>query len=195
MHGGPGESAAITSVGPTRLRLPWKATCPHCGHYETAPYVHGSEGKDESARRVRLRSKAAAESGIAAKDLKKQEVDVLLAKLVAHTDRKLKYRQAADNPLKSVAPDRPFPTEKDAADWLSLGDYRRRLAVYDELARTYPELVEAHSRSAWLRATCPDAHFRDGKLAVESARRACELTGWQNAGELQVLAAALRRGR
>ena len=30
------ESAVITSVGPTRLRLPWKATCPHCGHYGTS---------------------------------------------------------------------------------------------------------------------------------------------------------------
>ncbi len=134
------------------------------------PYVRGSEGKDESARRVRLRSRAAAASGVAAKDLKKQEVDLLLAKLVAHTERKLKYRQAADNPLRSLAPDRPVPqSEKEAAGWLSLGDYRRALAVYDELARTYPELVEAHSRSAWLRATCPDAQFRDGKLAVESA--------------------------
>ena len=54
----------------------------------------------------------------------------------------------------------------------------------------YPDLVEAHSRSAWLRATCPDAQFRDGKLAVESARRACELTDWHNPGELEVLAAA-----
>ncbi|MGO9921123.1 MAG: hypothetical protein ACLQIB_41340, partial [Isosphaeraceae bacterium] len=74
--------------------------------------------------------------------------------------------------------------------WLTHRDYRRALAVYDELARTYPELVEAHSRSAWLRATCPDAHYRDGKLAVESARRACELTDWHNPGELEVLAAA-----
>ena len=67
---------------------------------------------------------------------------------------------------------------------------RRALAVYDELARTYPDLVEAHSRAAWLRATCPDAQYRDGKLAVESARCACELTHWHNPGELEVLAAA-----
>jgi hypothetical protein len=155
------------------------------------PYTRGSEHKDGSARRVLNRSKAAAESGIAAKDLKKQEVDVLLAKLVAHTERKLKYQRAADSPLKSNASDRPIPqTEKEAADWLSLPDYGRALAIYDELARTYPDLVEAHSRSAWLRATCPDARCRDGKLAIESAQRACELTGWQNAGELEVLAAA-----
>jgi hypothetical protein len=154
------------------------------------PYIPGRERTDESAGRVRRRLSAAAESGIAVKDLKKQEVDVVLAKLVAHTERKLKYQRAADNPLKSLAPDRPIPTEKDAADWLRLPDYQRALAVYDELARIYPDLVEAHSRSAWLRATCPDAHYRDGKLAVKSAGAACELTGWQNAGELEVLAAA-----
>ena len=118
------------------------------------------------------RSRAPAPSGVTDKDLKKQEVDVLLAKLVSSTERKLKYRQAADNPLRPLAPDRPAPqNEKEAGDWLGFGDYGRALAVYDELASTYPDLVEAHSRSAWIRATCPDAHFRDGKLAIESARR------------------------
>jgi hypothetical protein len=158
---------------------------------EERPYIHGKERTDDSARRVFHRSRAAASSGIAVKELKKQEVDDLLAKLVAHTAWKLKNQRAADNPLNPVAPDRPVPqSAKEAADWLLSRDYGRALAVYDELARMYPELVEAYSRSAWLRATCPEAQFRDGKLAVESAGRACELTGWQNAGELEVLAAA-----
>jgi hypothetical protein len=158
---------------------------------EERPYIPRSENWDDSARRVYYRAKASDASGIAVKDLKKQEVDALLAKLIANTEQKLKAQRAAANPLSSVARDRPFPqTEKEAADWLYSGDYGRALAVYDELARTYPELVEAHSRSAWLRATCPDARYRDGKLAVESARRACELTDWHNPGELEVLAAA-----
>ena len=138
---------------------------------EERPYIHGKERTDDSARRVFYRSRAAAASGVAVKELKKQEVDDLLAKLVAHTAWKLKNQLAADNPLNPVAPDRPVPqSEKEAADWLGAGDYRRALAVYDELARMYPDLVEAHSRSAWIRATCPDAQFRDGKLAIESAR-------------------------
>ncbi len=158
---------------------------------EERPYFHGSERGDVSDRRVASRSQAAAARGIAVEDLKRQEVDLLLAKLVADTERKLKYQRAAANPLDSVAPDRPMPqTGKEAADWLHPRDDRRALAVYDELARTYPHLVEAHSRSAWLRATCPDAQYRDSKLAVESARRACELTNWHNPGELEVLAAA-----
>jgi tetratricopeptide (TPR) repeat protein len=158
---------------------------------EERPYIPGSERTNDSARRVIARSRAAAASGVAVEDLKRQEVDVLLAKLVANTERKLKYERAAANPLNSVASDRPSPqTEEEAADWLYLRDYRRALAVYDELARTYPHLVEAHSRSAWLRATCPDAQYRDGPLAIESARRACELTQWSNPHELEVLAAA-----
>ena len=176
----------------SQVREAWKATCQHCGQCERTRHIsEGSEHTNDSARRVYFRAKAADASGIAVKELKKQEVDVLLAKLVASTEGKLKYQRAAANPLNAVAPDRPLPqTEKEAADWLRLRDYRRALAVYDELARTYPELVEAHSRSAWLRATCPDAKYRDGKLAVESARRACELTDWHNPGELEVLAAA-----
>ena len=67
---------------------------------------------------------------------------------------------------------------------------RARLAAYDELARAYPDLVEAHSASAWIRATCRDAQYRDGKLAVASATRACELTNWQDTGALGALAAA-----
>jgi hypothetical protein len=158
---------------------------------EERPYIQDLEKTNESARRVYHRLKAADASGIAVKDLKKQEVDVQLVKLIAFTEGKLKYQRAAADPLNAVAPDRPLPqTEKEAAEWLRRLDHGHALAVYDELARTYPDLAVAHSRSAWLRATCPDAHYRDGKLAVESAWRACELTDWQSPGELEVLAAA-----
>ena len=44
--------------------------------------------------------------------------------------------------------------------------------------------------SAWIRATCPDAKYRDGKQAVASATRACELTEWKDAITLDTLAAA-----
>ena len=66
---------------------------------EEREYIPGSERTDDSARRVLSRSRAAAASGIAVEDLKRQEVDVLLAKLVAHTERKLKYERAAADPL------------------------------------------------------------------------------------------------
>jgi tetratricopeptide (TPR) repeat protein len=145
----------------------------------------------DPARRDLQQRRAAAASAVAFEELKQPEVDLQLARLVFFTELKHKYEQAANDPWKPVAPDRPSPTtETAAAEWLHLGDYPRALAVYDELARAYPDLVEAHSRSAWLRATCPDALYRDGKRAVESAQRACELTHWQNPAEIEVLAAA-----
>ena len=53
-----------------------------------------------------------------------------------------------------------------------------------------PKSAEACNEIAWLRATCPDRQFRDGRRAVEIATTACELTGWQNAAYLDTLAAA-----
>ena len=43
---------------------------------------------------------------------------------------------------------------------------------------------------AWLWATCPDAKHRDGKRAVASATRACELSKWKEAAHIGSLAAA-----
>ena len=43
---------------------------------------------------------------------------------------------------------------------------------------------------AWLLASAPDAKYRDGKKAVESATRACELTNWKESSLLAILAAA-----
>jgi tetratricopeptide (TPR) repeat protein len=48
----------------------------------------------------------------------------------------------------------------------------------------------AFNGRAWLRAACPDPAFRDGRKAVEDAKRACSLTGSQNSGYLDTLAAA-----
>ena len=43
---------------------------------------------------------------------------------------------------------------------------------------------------AWLRATCPEAGIRDGKEAVETALKACELSEWKDSGIIDTLAAA-----
>jgi serine/threonine-protein kinase len=71
-----------------------------------------------------------------------------------------------------------------------LKEYREALSDYDEAVRQDPSLADALANRAWVRATCPDPAFRDGKQAVESATRACELVGWRAAALLDVLAAA-----
>lgn len=51
-------------------------------------------------------------------------------------------------------------------------------------------MAMAFNGRAWLRATCPDAAFRDGRKAIDDAKRACSLTNSQNASYLDTLAAA-----
>ena len=67
---------------------------------------------------------------------------------------------------------------------------------YNQAIRDYNEAIRLDSKSpawnqrAWLQATCPDEKYRDGKKAVADATRACELTSWKDATNLDTLAAA-----
>jgi tetratricopeptide (TPR) repeat protein len=74
--------------------------------------------------------------------------------------------------------------------WQAKGDYYKAFADYNRSVRVDPKYARGYTVRAWLYATCPDKRFRDGKLAVESATRACDLTGWKEAPKLAVLAAA-----
>ena len=71
-----------------------------------------------------------------------------------------------------------------------LKKYREALADYDQAIRVNPKHVFALNDRGWLLATCPDGRYRDGSRAVESARRACELTSWKTPDYLSTLAAA-----
>ena len=51
------------------------------------------------------------------------------------------------------------------------------IAEWQAAARLDPRSVEAWNNLAWIRATCPDAAYRNGAQAVEFARRANELAG------------------
>ncbi|MBP3957352.1 tetratricopeptide repeat protein [Gemmata sp. G18] len=70
------------------------------------------------------------------------------------------------------------------------GEYKRADADYAAVLAGTPDDALALNNSAWLRATCPSAEFRDGKAAVKFAKRACELTGNREGGFLDTLAAA-----
>ncbi len=72
----------------------------------------------------------------------------------------------------------------------ALERYAKALVDYDEAIRLDPPLALAHEGRAWLLATCPDGKIRNGKNAVASAIKACELTGWQDSRPLATLAAA-----
>jgi tetratricopeptide (TPR) repeat protein len=101
-----------------------------------------------------------------------------------------KYAKALAHPREPVPPDPPLPPEAlDEFDWLRRNDYRRALEYLEAEIRQFPNLHSAHKMRASILATCPDARFRNGKAAVESATRACELDNW-SADSIETLAAA-----
>jgi tetratricopeptide (TPR) repeat protein len=74
--------------------------------------------------------------------------------------------------------------------WYGKKEYGKAISDYNEAIRLDPEYSMAYYNRAWLWATCPVADYRDGKKAVESATRACELTGWLADNFVDALAAA-----
>ena len=73
-----------------------------------------------------------------------------------------------------------------------LRNYKASLADLDRIislrpTETYPAALNAR---AWLRATCPDASFRNGKQAVEDATVACRTTLYKRADMIDTLAVA-----
>lgn len=80
-------------------------------------------------------------------------------------------RRTADNPWS-----REIPFITRATAWTAIGRYDRALADCDELIRLNPAQAGAYALAAWIRATCPDARYRDGAKAVEYATKAVELS-------------------
>ena len=70
------------------------------------------------------------------------------------------------------------------------GKFAEAAAHYNEAIRLDPDDAESLNNRAMMLAACPEAKYRDGQRAVESATRACELTVWQQPGCLDTLAAA-----
>jgi len=68
---------------------------------------------------------------------------------------------------------------------------------YDQAADDYQRAFELDgdnpvtlANRAWLWSACPDASLRDGERALEAARKACELTGYNDGFAVGALAAA-----
>jgi tetratricopeptide (TPR) repeat protein len=69
-------------------------------------------------------------------------------------------------------------------------EYDRAIQDYDQAIRLKPTDPSSHMAASWFLATCPEAKYRDGKRAVEHARRACELSEWKRSICIDTLAAA-----
>jgi tetratricopeptide (TPR) repeat protein len=77
-----------------------------------------------------------------------------------------------------------------AAVWYARQEYDRVLKDYSEALRLDPNKTSVMNGLAWLRATCPEEQYRDGKKAVELATKACELTAWKEGSYIGTLGAA-----
>jgi tetratricopeptide (TPR) repeat protein len=69
-------------------------------------------------------------------------------------------------------------------------DYAGAVADYGKALKLNPRDEAALNNAAWLRATCPDAQYRDGARAVKNATLAAEATDFKNPNSLDTLAAA-----
>jgi tetratricopeptide (TPR) repeat protein len=74
-----------------------------------------------------------------------------------------------------------------------LGNYGEALKDINHCIAIHPRsdaLARAYNDRAWLRATCPNQTFRDGRQAIKDAMSACKLLGWQDEDAIDTLAAA-----
>ncbi len=74
--------------------------------------------------------------------------------------------------------------------WNIQGKFKEATADYKEALRLDPLMSWALYRLAWLQATCPDPKYRNGKAAVENAKKLCEQTAWGDPSYIEALAAA-----
>jgi tetratricopeptide (TPR) repeat protein len=70
------------------------------------------------------------------------------------------------------------------------GEFYGAIADFTKAIKLDPLYANAYNNLAWLWATCPQETYRDGKRALEYARKAAELTNWQVPEYLDTLAAA-----
>jgi len=69
-------------------------------------------------------------------------------------------------------------------------DWAKAAEDYEKSVEINPDSAVGLNGLAWLLSTAPDDKVRDGKRALEAAKKACELTDHKNGGHLDTLAAA-----
>ncbi len=74
--------------------------------------------------------------------------------------------------------------------WRAKGEYAKAIADYSHAAKLAPDDAHAYNNLAWLYATCHDEKYRDGKKAVENAKKAYDSDGGENWHCVGALAAA-----
>jgi tetratricopeptide (TPR) repeat protein len=109
----------------------------------------------------------------------------------AHAD-KMEYDKAITDYTAALQldPNDPVLLSNRGTAFTNRRVYNKAIADFMKALKIDPNSAPASNNFAWLLATCPNEQLRDGKMAVDYASRACELTGWKSAGPLTSLAAA-----
>jgi tetratricopeptide (TPR) repeat protein len=89
-----------------------------------------------------------------------------------------------------LAPNDPITYLLRANVWGFQGDSAKALADLDTALRLWPDYLAAHYHRATLLLAGPDPDGSRAREAVVSARRACELTRWEDVLTLRLLARA-----
>lgn len=79
--------------------------------------------------------------------------------------------------------------DRGLARWQN-GEPKIAIEDFTRAAELNPRNDSALNGLAWALSTTPRDELRDGKRAVELARKACELTSWANPYHMSTLAAA-----
>ena len=69
-------------------------------------------------------------------------------------------------------------------------EYEKAVENYTEALQLNANFFLAYQKRAWVLATCPREKLRDGEKALNDAKKACELSDWTSAHNLETLAAA-----
>jgi len=118
-------------------------------------------------------------------DITHYHVGYCLLRLGGTAEAVKHFRQAA-----ALTPTDARRRQDIAAMLAGYGEVEEATGYYREAMQLKPDWPEPVNNLAWLRATHPDAHFRNGVEAVALAKRACELTGYKAPWTLDTLAAA-----
>lgn len=89
-----------------------------------------------------------------------------------------------------LAPDNELAYRNRATAFTRKKEFGKAAADFAKVVELAPESSIGHNGLAWLLSTAPDEKVRDGKRAIEAAKKACELTEYKNGGYLDTLAAA-----
>jgi tetratricopeptide (TPR) repeat protein len=108
-----------------------------------------------------------------------------------HMDSK-KYDDAIQdfNSSLELSPDNEIVYRNRSMAYSRKKEFAKAVEDLDKVIRLNPDSAYGQNGLAWILATAPDDKVRDGKRAIEAAKKACELTEYKNGGYLDTLAAA-----